>query len=349
MEVPPGVDIWTTPASKAPPGYTTDFNSTDTSAPVFYGVSSTFLALAVICVALKLYIRILVHRKLGLDDACSVIALLLQTSYTALVDFMFIRGGARHQWDMPLGLFLWIHQIQTHLAVIQMLAYLFTKLAILILYYRVFSPKPLFRWAILGGCAVVIPIYIAFFFIYIFGKTIQILVPTSYAVAIVNLITDVYLFLLPMFAIGSLNLPTVRKFGAAGIFAAGALACALSSLGVYYRFGTIAGIAAIDTTYTFSPRTAVLVVEIYIGIIVGCLPLFPGLLRKTVLTKFFASTYKSLRDRLNPSTVSKSSSQSTYLDDSLPLSSYKKTQSVESHRDELERHYADPEMQGRRS
>ncbi|KAI1439031.1 hypothetical protein GGR50DRAFT_637118 [Xylaria sp. CBS 124048] len=332
MEIPPGVDVWKVPAAKAPPGFTSDFNNTDSSAPLFIGVSSLFLTIAVICVSLKLYVRFFIHRKPGLDDLCTVFALILQVAYTALVDYMFIQGGARHQWNMPLGLFLWVHKVQTQLAIIQMPTYLFTKLSILFLYYRLFSPKPLFKWIIIAGCAVVTGSYISFLFVFIFGKTISVLVPASHGVACINLITDVFLFVLPMAAIGSLNLPKARKVGAAGIFAAGALACALSALALYYRFQILDGVAAIDMTYTFSSRTTVVVVEIYIGIIVGCLPLFPALLSKTIITKFFSNTFRSLRERLVPSTGASGSkaSQAAYLDDHMPLSSYRKTKSSDS-------------------
>lgn len=216
-------DIWSIPAGKAPDGQESDFNSPENSALLFYAISSVFTVIAVVCVFLKLYVRIFVHKQPGMDDLCAIIALGLQISYTAITDNMLIRGGARHQWDMSLGKYQDLMKTQGYLGTIQMATYLFTKIALLVLYFRLFSPKPAFKWSILGGCAVVVCAYIPLMFIFIFIHTIDILIPASYGLACINLITDVYLWILPMAAIGSLKLPTRRKFGVAGLFSAGAV------------------------------------------------------------------------------------------------------------------------------
>ncbi|RYO97036.1 hypothetical protein DL765_011334 [Monosporascus sp. GIB2] len=251
------VDIHTTPAAKSPTGVY-DFESPDNSATGFFVVSSVFMVLAAITVTLKLYVRLFVHKKPGLDDLCTVGAFVLQTTYVALLDHLFINGGARHQWDMSVAKFQSVLSQQNRAAIIQMPTYLLAKLALLFLFYRIFAPKMAFKWAIIVGCIVVTCAYLTVMFIFIFASAREVLVPTSSGVACINLISDVYLLVLPMAAINSLHLPLARKIGIGAVFAAGLLACAMSAIAVYYRFNTITGGAAVDMTYTVAPRAIVL-------------------------------------------------------------------------------------------
>jgi hypothetical protein len=330
MDFPPGVDIFTTPAARPPPGVRPDFNSPVNSASLFYGISSVGMALAIIFVGIKLYVRLYIHRKPGIDDICTVLALILQIAYTAIVDNLFINGGARHQWDMPIAKFLWILSVQNKLGIIQMPTYLMTKLALLLLFYRIFSPKAVYKWAIIVGCVILVLAYIPAMFIFIFAGSRSVLIPTSYGIACINLITDVYIFVLPMMAVNSLHLPLARKIGVGAIFAAGLLACVMSAIALYYRFQIMQGIASIDQTYEFSARTAVLVVEIYVGIMVGCFPVLPSLFRKTSPSTFFSEAFKSLRSRLLSSREASTKSSGSQFHDSYPLSSRDKAVSLDS-------------------
>ncbi|RYP13122.1 hypothetical protein DL767_010881 [Monosporascus sp. MG133] len=324
------VDINTTPAAQSPTGVY-DFDSPVNSAMIFYVVSSVFMVLAAIVVLLKLYIRLFVHKKPGLDDVCTVGAFILQTTYVALLDHLFANGGARHQWDMSIAKLQSVLSQQSRAAIIQMPTYLLAKLALLFLFHRIFGPKKAFKWAIIVGCIVVTCVYLTVMFIYVFADAQGVLVPTSYGVACINLITDIYLLVLPMAAINSLHLPLARKIGIAAVFAAGLLACAMSALALYYRFNTIAGHGAVDMTYTVAPRAIVLVVEIYVGIMIGCFPVLPSLSRKTHLTKFFSNTFGSLRSWLvSVGASSTSKSGQSRNDDDYPLSSRDKPVSLHS-------------------
>lgn len=218
-------DVWTIPAIGAPDGRESDFSSPirDTWAPLFYGVTTVFMALAIACVLLKLYIRLYIHKQPGLDDLCIALALVFQVAWTAVSDNILTRGAARHEWDMSLGQFIHMMKVESDLNIIQMPTYMFAKLALLLLYYRLFSAKIVFRWAVLVGCAVVICIYLPLMFIFIFVKDFDATVTASYGLGCLNLLTDVYLWLLPLAAISSLHLPWDRKVGVAGLFSAGAL------------------------------------------------------------------------------------------------------------------------------
>jgi hypothetical protein len=89
--------------------------------------------------------------------------------------------------------------------------------------FRIFSPRFAFKWAIITGYVVVTLAYLAMMFVVIFGNTRAILLPASDAIACINLITDVYLLVLPISAASLLNLPLSRKIGVVTVFAAGLL------------------------------------------------------------------------------------------------------------------------------
>lgn len=198
-------------------------NDTDTQAPLFYALSSIIMAAAIVSVALRLYVRLEIHKQPGFDDACSAIALLLQIAWTAANDDLFRRGGARHQWEMSEQQFNEVMNVQDALQVVQMATYLFVKLALLLLYRRLFSAKTIFRWAVLVGCAIVVGAHLSFGLLFIFIKKFEAMLRVTYALAWTDLITDVYLWALPLAAVVSLNMPGLRKLGVCILFSAGFL------------------------------------------------------------------------------------------------------------------------------
>lgn len=125
---------------------------------------------------------------------------------------------------MPLATFTWVSKLQTDAMVIQMLAYLFTKLALLLLFLRFFSAKAAFKWAILVACAVFTAAYVSFAAIFIFvTEDYVLLLRTTYGMGWFNVVTDVYLWALPLAAVGGLTMQWRRKAGVAALFSIGAL------------------------------------------------------------------------------------------------------------------------------
>lgn len=217
-------DTWAIPAIRSPDGENNlDSLVADTWAPLFIGVTAVFVVLATVCVLLKLYIRLFIHKQPGLDDLCVSCALVLQVAATAMSDQLFVRGGARHQWDMSPDQIVRVMKVEGDLNIVQMPTYLFTKLALLYLYHRLFAAKRLFKWAVRAGCTVVVVAYLALMFIFIFAKDFHALILAQQGLACLNLITDVYLWLLPLAAVSSLHLSWDRKIGVAALFSAGAL------------------------------------------------------------------------------------------------------------------------------
>lgn len=198
-------------------------HDTHTQAPLFYALTSVSMAIAIVSVLVRLYIRLAIHKQPGWDDACSSTALLLQIGWTAANYDLFRRGGAKHQWELPEAQVEEVMRVQDYLQVVQMATYLFAKLALLLLYRRLFAAKAAFRWAVLLGCVVTIGTHVTFGFLFVFLKGFEVMLHVGYALAWVDLMTDVYLWVLPLAAVMSLNMPGLRKLGVGLLFSVGLL------------------------------------------------------------------------------------------------------------------------------
>jgi hypothetical protein len=62
---PEGGIVWAAPP---PPGVTRNINNPESFGPASIGILSLFLGLAIIFVFIRFYVRIRIHKALGLDD-----------------------------------------------------------------------------------------------------------------------------------------------------------------------------------------------------------------------------------------------------------------------------------------
>ncbi|KAJ5331241.1 hypothetical protein N7476_001024 [Penicillium atrosanguineum] len=155
-----------------------------------------------------------------------------------------------------------------------------TKLAILALYYRIFSTK-LFQRIIIGT-AVFIFLWIAAMEIGLGLQCVPVakawdpnvkgdclnLVAFSYFTNITNLVTDIWVFLLPVPIILRLHIDRKRKLELAGIFTIGLLTCAISIA----RLTVVVSQGSTDFTWTGVPLGILSVYEPLGGILCANLP-----------------------------------------------------------------------------
>jgi hypothetical protein len=110
------------------------------------------------------------------------------------------------------------------------------KVTFFLFFERVFSPNKTMKWLIRGGIFAVVAFYIAIFFRSVFlckpvalawnptltGSCLKLEV-TPYTTAVFNIISDIYILLLPMPLIWNLNLKTQRKMRLIAVFGMGIL------------------------------------------------------------------------------------------------------------------------------
>ncbi|KAI4240728.1 MAG: hypothetical protein L6R40_004973 [Gallowayella cf. fulva] len=88
-----------------------------------------------------------------------------------------------------------------------------------------------------------------------------------------NLVSDLYLLLMPLPAVWQLQLPLRKRLGVAGVFLTGSLACIASVVGLYYR---ILMYRSADRSWNLAPYLTTLVLELNIGTICASLPTLPA-------------------------------------------------------------------------
>lgn len=101
-------------------------------------------------------------------------------------------------------------------------AYFFTKLSLLLLYFRLFSPAKLFKYLILAGIATCFLAYTTCMLSYIFLDPL-LLLKVNYATGAFNVFSDLYILFLPIVAVSQLQLPKAKKLGVMLIFLSGGL------------------------------------------------------------------------------------------------------------------------------
>lgn len=120
-----------------------------------------------------------------------------------------------------------LRQLSKTLAIIQQPTSLATKLALLGMYYRLFSPKKGIKYTILAGMAVCTVIYVVIMGLYIPLKNtptgILELNRINKAQAVLNLGTDVFIFVVPLAAISGLKLSRSQRIGVGAVFMTGLL------------------------------------------------------------------------------------------------------------------------------
>ncbi|CAD6452180.1 cacdc42e-c909-4bcd-8cb7-5552329adcd9 [Sclerotinia trifoliorum] len=289
-------DFGNLPTMPPPPGVTSNFVNPVTrlkEASICFGL---ILSVTAIVVLLRCYVKARLTKAWGWDD------------------FIGVHLGV-HGWDVQIKTAYRNVMMQRTLGAqcSHIVATFFTKLSLFLLYLGIFEPNMRTRYAIYLG------ILLCFIFYTInLGLVCAYLVPgpgqpkmkaswvwasvhnlaaikvLSFAQATFGVLSDVYLFVLPIQSILRLHLPIKRKLGIAAVFLCGllAIACSLVSLVLRYRIlGTVYGTE--DSSWTIMPVYMILSAEVCAGIICSSAPILVALLRsdkshlKKVLRYFY--------------------------------------------------------------
>ncbi|KAH7073905.1 hypothetical protein BKA63DRAFT_43098 [Paraphoma chrysanthemicola] len=167
-------------------------------------------------------------------------------------------------------------------------ALVFVKLGILAFYYRVFV-HPIFRAIVLAtaafvtawGIGITVTLFLAcrplksYWDITVPGQCLK-MVTFTYFTNISNLITDIWIFLMPVPMIWHLQLQTKKKLLLSLIFCIGLATCVVSSI----RLTVVLGRGSPDFTWYYVPLGAYSVFEPLGGILCTNLPIIWHMLRK---------------------------------------------------------------------
>ena len=148
--LPPGVPLSMIPSAAPPLGVESDFINPVTLADAVVAVSATTLILAIVLLSLRLYSTLRITRSTSYDDGACIVALVFAVSYVGLI--VSTKDNARHAWDLPLSAYTaGFAKIVFSEQIIAALGFLFSKLSILLLLLRLFSPTKRFRYMVYFG------------------------------------------------------------------------------------------------------------------------------------------------------------------------------------------------------
>ncbi|RAL02565.1 uncharacterized protein BO80DRAFT_403124 [Aspergillus ibericus CBS 121593] len=288
------------------PEIESNFSNPPSQETLIIGMGTALVALMVLAVTIRIWVRIRILKIWGADDTTILPAACGAISFIVIYTQGFQYGLGRHVWDVPksmlsprLTLLVSLCSNETPIrqtinereVLIANTTYpftaCFTKLSILLLYRRLF-PVHRERYAIWTGIWLFTILYSVLTILSAIraakcDNNIPWTNPQPYCTfaattlakwtSVLNVLSDFYVLLLPIPAIVALKLSVRRKVGVLVVFASGLCVCAASLARLIHLF-----IDSENHDFFWNEATIALsgMNEINIGIIVACANTFPA-------------------------------------------------------------------------
>lgn len=234
-QLPSGLDLSMVPVAEPPVGIIPNFQNPVTLTDAIVAVSATTSVLAIFFLFARLYSTLGVTRSAGIEDATCVLASVFSLAYIGLV--VDTKEYSRHIWDLPISYFtdryFKIIMSETFFGA---LGLLLSKLSILLLYFRQFSPNKRFRGFICFGIICTVMINITTIIVDVAlcaprqGESFSSLSSIQRCTHLqtwavvqgsLNILLDFYIVYLPVPVVWSLHLYAKKKIGVLAIFMTG--------------------------------------------------------------------------------------------------------------------------------
>ncbi|KAI1634520.1 hypothetical protein F4809DRAFT_618075 [Biscogniauxia mediterranea] len=254
--------------------------------PWTIAVSVSMTVLALVSVLLRVLARREKGQALWWDDYMIIFSMAWNLLVIGFVFAMLAEGMGVHVESVPMDSVIRIAKYLVVAEILYVFNLVWTKISILLMFYRIFRFSYIKRAAYVIGTFVVLwVICITFLFIFICVPVEKLWYPdlpghcidqvgTWIANAASTILSDMAILLLPIPRIWQLQLRTTDKL---------ALSCAFG-LGFFvvfasvYRFTVLFSYSALDPSYTLAPTVGWTVIEMSAGITSACLPtLVPAL------------------------------------------------------------------------
>ncbi|KAJ5486226.1 hypothetical protein N7530_000526 [Penicillium desertorum] len=247
--------------------------------------SVTVLAFVTVC--LRLLARYERMQKLWWDDYMVIFSMLWNLVVVGFIYAMIHKGMGLHADTIPTENVILIAKYLVVAEVLYVFNLVWTKLSILLMYYRIFRFPYFKTWAYIIGVFIILwVICITFLFIFICvpvqklwypqlpGRCID-QVATWVANAVSTIATDVAILLLPIPQVWKLQLRMSEKIAVLIAFSLGFFVVFASA----YRFSVLFSYSSIDSSYTLAPTVGWTAIEMSAGIVSANLPTIRPALR----------------------------------------------------------------------
>lgn len=314
--LPPGINPAMLPSMAPPSGVEPNFINPVTLADATIAVSATTSVLAVVFLSMRLYSTLGITRSASYDDGASIVAMMFSLAYIGLV--ISTKENARHGWDLPVSaLTASYFKIILSESIIAALGFLFSKVSVLLLLFRLFSPTRNFRYLVYIG--IVWATVISLVTLVVAGALCVPWPGESFSSLTVvercthqetwavvqgplNMLLDFYILYLPIPMVWKLQMGQRRKIGVTAIFMTGFIACIASTLSLAFKIELV---TSSDTLWNAARVDILNIVELNVAIMVACMPACASFSR-FFYTKF--GIFSSIRSRLWSSKGSKQKS-----------------------------------------
>ncbi len=223
-------------ALKPPPGVVPDFQDPFTVRPYWIVTSSLGLVAASILLALRLYTKIVVVKKLRWEDYTCVLGFLFYAAFVALIFKVVDAKAGAHQWNLTTQDMAQQYFYYNFSDLMYSPAVGFTKISIILLVIRIFCPtkRDPFYWALQGLNVLNTIFYTIYFIIPIVEchPRMKIWQPKSpgsclkifdlYIISgVFNVCSDIAMYSAPLWKIWHLHMSRGRRLGTMAVFATG--------------------------------------------------------------------------------------------------------------------------------
>ncbi|KAI4170465.1 MAG: hypothetical protein LQ343_004968 [Gyalolechia ehrenbergii] len=271
------------PALLPPAGVQANFENPQSRSCLTVIPCAAIVGVMIIFVFMRMYTKVYILKSVGWDD---------------LYEF----GFGVHQWDITQGYLMALMSKEGKcLSALWGPTMFFTKLSLLLLYYRIFAPDRITKYLVFFGIFYCFILYTSFLLLtFLLCQSLLMLscqhqwdmfLLTSSGL---NVASDAYLLIIPLAAVAKLHMPTKQKLKTSAVFFAGMLACLSGILALYYRTRLL---YIQDLTWHFTPVFVFTVLEINTGIIVSCMPTMPALIHDIRSQIFPSSTQQNKTNR----------------------------------------------------
>ncbi|KAH8660212.1 hypothetical protein BX600DRAFT_467412 [Xylariales sp. PMI_506] len=269
-------------AMALPEGYTHDFSPRTSVQITLISVYSVTFAFSTVFMLLRLYTKAFISRKLNFDDILIWLAWAVSlTFFIGMVKAMPF-GFGRHLWDVLETELLGYYNLLLMLALTYIWPPALTKLAMLVLYHQL-NPSTMFRICIYISMASTVVYTVVFTGLFCgpcnplsYGTTVC-LNNIAISQAVLNILTDVAIIILPLPMIHQLNMPLKQKTIVGLLLSLGS-AVVLASV---VRISYVKAMAENpDFTWTQASAAIWSSVELNIGIACNSLALLKPFIRK---------------------------------------------------------------------
>ncbi|KAJ4128880.1 hypothetical protein NW768_007402 [Fusarium equiseti] len=268
-----------------PDGYEVDFDKPQKQDAIehylVFGILGPF---AFLCLLQRLYTKYFILGSLKIDDALIIIAWLCSLIMQSVQIWSISIGGlCHHAWEMPIQVFE-KHMLSSYIAAPVFIICNGCSKTSLLTFYLQISPQLWFRRLVFGTITFVVLYTIIISTLLLFGcnPIAAAWDPLQFAsrkcvdhavvyiiIAVVNIISDVILFVLPIPMIMQLKMPLGQKIGAGIMFGIATITVATSIIRMVYLPALL---GALDIPWVAAPANVWSITEANLFIVCGSMP-----------------------------------------------------------------------------